>query len=317
LPRPSFLVHSRPIVIVAGMCYNLAARGADTDWGADSMIVDCHTHIFPPGFVAHREGYLARDRWFGLLYESPKARMVTAEDLIAEMDRSGVDVSVAFCFAWSDMGLCRETNDYVLDVCRRYPGRIVGFGCVQPRAGREAVREIERCVAEGMQGIGELMPNGQGFSLDDADVMGPVVGAVVEAGVPLMVHASEPVGHDYCGKGTVTPGTVYNFACTYPELTLICSHWGGGLPFYELMPEVREALARVCYDTAASPFLYDDLIFSLVAGTMPEKVLFGTDFPLLRQGRFIQRIRESGLSPEVRDLVLGGNSLRLVGERED
>ena len=104
------------------------------------MIVDIHTHIFPPEIIARREHYLARDAWFRHLYEGPKARMATAEDLIAEMDRSGVDLSVAFCFAWSDMGLCRETNDYVLDACRRHPGRLVGFACVQPRAGREAVR---------------------------------------------------------------------------------------------------------------------------------------------------------------------------------
>ncbi|MGQ9585040.1 MAG: amidohydrolase family protein [Anaerolineae bacterium] len=277
------------------------------------MIMDCHTHIFPPEFIAQRERYLAKDRWFGLLYESPKARMATGEDLVAEMDQSGVDVSVTFGFAWSDMALCQENNDYVLDACRRYPGRLVGFGCVQPRAGREAVREVERCLAEGMAGIGELMPDGQGFDLDDARVMGPVVAALVEAGAPLMVHTSEPVGHDYCGKGTVMPGTVYNFARMYPELTLICSHWGGGLPFYELMPEVRKALARVCYDTAASPLLYDDRIFPLLVGMMPDKVLFGTDYPLLRQRPFVERVRESGLDREAQALVLGQNALRVLG----
>lgn len=276
------------------------------------MIVDFHTHIFPPEIVARRERYLARDAWFRLLYENPKARMATAEDLIAEMDQSGVDVSVAFCFAWADMGLCRETNDYVLDACRRYSGRIVGFACVQPRAGREAAREVERCVAAGMQGVGELMPNGQGFDLDDRHVMGPVVRAIVDAGVPLMVHASEPVGHDYCGKGTVTPGTIYNLARVFPGLTLVCSHWGGGLPFYELMPEVREALAHTYYDTAASPLLYNDRIFTLVGGAMPRKVLFGTDYPLLRQGRFVRRVRESGLAPDVQDLILGGNAARIL-----
>ena len=276
------------------------------------MIVDIHTHIFPPEIIARRERYLARDAWFRHLYEGPKARMATAEDLIAEMDRSGVDLSVAFCFAWSDMGLCRETNDYVLDACRRHPGRLVGFACVQPRAGREAVREVERCVGEGMRGVGELMPDGQGFDLDDPQVMGPVARAAMEAGVPLMVHTSEPVGHDYFGKGTVTPGTVYAFARQFPGLTLICSHWGGGLPFYELMPEVREALADTYYDTAASPYLYDDRIFTWVGGAMPHKVLLGTDYPLLPQGRFLERVRKSGLPPEVQALILGENAARLL-----
>lgn len=275
------------------------------------MIVDCHTHIFPPEIIAHRERYLAQDRWFGLLYEDPKAHLATAEDLVAEMDASGVDVSVAFCFAWSDMGLCRETNDYVLDACRRHPGRLIGLAVVQPRAGREAVREAVRCVEQGMAGVGELMPDGQGFALDDASVMGALAAALVEAGVPLMVHTSEPVGHHYRGKGTVALDAVYRFVCAHPQLTVILSHWGGGLPFYELMPEVRRAFARVHYDTAASPYLYDDRIFPLVAGALPEKVLFGTDFPLLRQAPFIERVQASGLPAAVEAGVLGGNARRL------
>ncbi len=275
-------------------------------------VIDFHVHIFPPEVIRNKEKFFQRDRWFEVLYSSPRAKMITAEELIQVMDEDGVDAAVAFSFAWSDMGLCRCCNDYVLDAMRRYPGRIYGFAAVQPRAGNEAVREIERCIESGMKGIGELMPNGQGYALDDEDIMTPVVAAAVAYDVPLMVHTSEPVGHNYRGKGTISPGIVYNFIQNHPELTLVCSHWGGGLPFYELMPKVREKLARVYYDTAATPFLYDIQIFPIVGEILRYKILFGTDFPLVRPGPFIEQIKNSGLSQRGLERILGENAARLL-----
>jgi len=276
------------------------------------LIIDFHTHIFPPEVIRNKERFLEKEPWFRLLYSNPKARMATAEELVQAMDEAGVDAAVAFGFAWSDPGLCRLSNDYILEAIRRYPTRIIGFASIQPRAGHKAVREIERCIEGGMRGIGELMPNGQGFSLNDEVVMTPVAAAAIAYGVPLVVHTSEPVGHLYRGKGTISPSIVYNFIQHFPELTVVCSHWGGGLPFYELMPEVREVMVNVYYDTAASLYLYDDQIFPLVTGVLPHKVLFGTDYPLLKPGPFIERIKASGLSGEVLAMVLGENARRIL-----
>ena len=74
---------------------------------------------------------------------------------------------------------------------------------------------------------------------------------------------------------------VYHLITAHPALKLVLAHWGGGFPFYELMPEVRRAAANVYYDTAASPLLYDAAVFRWVAGMVGAgKVLFGTDYPL-------------------------------------
>src|SRR5579859_2173911 len=135
------------------------------------MLIDFHTHIFPPDIQAHRERYCARDPWFDKLYSNPRARIVTAEDLIAEMDETGVDVSVAFSFGWTDSGLIEETNSYVIDCMYRYPGRIYGMAVLQPTAGVQAVRELVRCAEAGMIGLGELMPHGQGYRLSDIDLL--------------------------------------------------------------------------------------------------------------------------------------------------
>lgn len=275
------------------------------------MIVDFHTHVFPPEIIARREAYLERDAWFGRLYGGPKARLATAEDLLAAMDAAGVDVAVTFGFGWADPGLCGLGNDYTLEAVRAHPGRLVGLAVVNP-VSWEAAAEIERCAAAGLRGIGELMPDGQGFSLADAKTLAPVMEAAQALGWPVLSHTSEPVGHTYAGKGSPSLAAAVELAGRFPEATLVLAHWGGGLPFYELMPELRAALAHVYYDTAASPYLYDDAIFPLLAGLVGGKILFGSDYPLLDPARFLARVRAAGLSQQALAAVLGGNAARLL-----
>ena len=287
-------------------------------WPATSIeavppIVDIHTHVYPADLVANREVYCGRDAWFGSLYGHARARLATAADLLAEMDRSGVHASAACAFGWADQGLCSALNDYLLAVAKEYPGRLLPFVGVQPRAGAAAVAEIERCAKLGAVGVGELMPDGQGFALDDVALLAPVVEAATAHRLPILTHVSEPLGHDYPGKGTVSPLAVYRLARCYPDAVFICAHWGGGLPFLELLPEVAKALRNVHYDTAAGLFLYRDAIFTAAAAAVgAEKVLFGTDYPLLNQRRFLARVRGSGLSEAACEHVLGGNAARLL-----
>ena len=76
----------------------------------------------------------------------------------------------------------------------------------------QMVLEIERCAAGGLVGVGELMPDGQGYRLDDEKAMAPIVEAALAHDMVLLTHCSEPVGHLYPGKGTVTPDEVIRFA---------------------------------------------------------------------------------------------------------
>jgi hypothetical protein len=280
-------------------------------------IVDFHTHIFPPEVIRQRERYLEKDAWFGCLYADPKSRMATAEDLVVSMDRAGIRMSVTFGFAWADPDLDRMANDYVAAALKRYPDRLIGYAVVNPRSGTTALREAERCVSEGCRGIGELMPDGQGYALDDLETLKSLAGLLAENDLPLLTHTNEPVGHEYHGKGRTTPEVVYRFASAFPKTRLICAHWGGGLPFYELMPEVRHTLANVYYDTAASLFLYDKHVFALAGQVCIDKILFATDYPLIAQERFLKHIGAAGLDPGSLEKLLGGNAERVLFQNEE
>jgi predicted TIM-barrel fold metal-dependent hydrolase len=279
-----------------------------------AMIIDFHTHVFPPQIKKNRNKYTESDPCFAILYSDPKAKLATAEELIDSMDKEGVDISVMVNYGWTTHELCVETNDYILESIARYPRRLVGFCAVQPNAGEASIVEIERCARAGIKGVGEMRPDIQLFDPGDEMFMAPLVEVMKEHRLVLLTHASEPVGHTYPGKGTVTPEVLYPFITSFPDLPVVCAHWGGGLPFYALMPEVKQAMGNVFFDTAASPFLYTPDVYTRVAQLVGEdKILFGTDYPLLAPSRLLNEISSLNLPEETKRLILSGNAQRLLG----
>jgi predicted TIM-barrel fold metal-dependent hydrolase len=276
------------------------------------VIVDVHTHIFPPGVAAERERYLAADATFAELYTNPKARLASADDLLRSMDEARVDVSVALGFAWRNLDAVGRHNDYLLDAAAKSNGRILAFPTL-PLATPDAIEaEMRRCVDAGVRGFGELRPDNLGFDLAGGE--GAHLGRLArELGAVLLFHASEPVGHAYTGKRGGEIGALYAFIAANQEVRIIAAHWGGGLPFYARMPELRSALRNVAFDTAATHLLYDDSVYAdgihLGGG---DAVVFGSDFPLTTQQHAIERIENAGLDAATRDAVLGANAARIL-----
>lgn len=284
-------------------------------WGYNSlMIIDFHAHIFPDGVRSDRTPYLERDATFEHLYSDPKARLSSAGMLVERMDRDGVDMAVTLGMGWQVHEFAVEANDYILESAESFPGRLVPFCTANPALGDVAIRELERCADLGARGIGELHSYAQGYRLDDERVMRPFMEAAMTRDLIVLTHSSEPVGHIYAGKGTVTPDELCRFIETYPEAKIVCAHWGGGLPFYALMPEVWEALRNVYFDSAASPFLYVPDIFANAINLVgADKVLFGTDYPLISHKRLLAQVDSQDLEDDVKAAVLGENARRLLG----
>jgi predicted TIM-barrel fold metal-dependent hydrolase len=278
------------------------------------MIIDFHTHVLSPRIKENRRRYVDSDPAFALIYADPKAKIATADELVDSMDRDGVDISVTVNYGWSTHELCVETNDYILESVARYPKRLIGFCAVQPYNSEAALAEIERCARGGIKGVGELRPDMQLPDFTRKEVMEPLVEVLVKHKLILLTHASEPVGHVYPGKGSVTPDRLYSFITSFPDLPIVCAHWGGGLPFYTLMPEVRKALENVYFDTAASPFLYRQEIYRQVCQLVgADRILFGSDYPLMLPSRLLNEINSVNLPEEARALILAGNARRLLG----
>ncbi len=277
------------------------------------MIIDFHVHALPPSVKQDRSKYLARDAAFASIYSGDKVKIATAEDIIASMDREGIDVSVIVNYSWTTHNLCVETNDYILESITRYSKRLYGFCGVSSLTEDYSLKEIERCAKAGVKGIGELRPDLQPLDYTQQDVIKPLADITRKYRLMVMTHSSEPVGHIYPGKGQVTPAMLMSFIDQFTDVPVICAHWGGGLPFYTLMPEVRTALENVYFDTAASPLLYRPEIYKQAEALVgADRILFGTDFPVMTQGRVLEQIREAELTEESKKEILCDNARRLL-----
>ena len=277
------------------------------------MIIDSHTHVFSPDVINNREHYLQADSGFAALYSRPSARLATADELVDSMDKNGIDVSVTCGFDWARQELCNEANDYILESIARYPNRLIGMATLQPEAGDRALYELERCVKGGIRGIGEMRP--PTASLDTAfdSLWIPVVKFLVEHELICLFHTSEPVGHPYPGKGALTPQVLFPFISRYQGLKIILAHWGGGLPFYSLMPEVKKAMANTWFDTAASPFIYDPAIYRQAIDIIGSgHILFGSDYPLMPHSRSLREIYDLNIPQEDKDKIIGMNAQKLL-----
>ena len=279
------------------------------------MIIDSHCHILPPSFPDRHDELSAKEPTYAALFPRAGGKMATAESLLAAMDKAGVDHAIACGFGWCSFDIAREANDYLIDTAERFKDRLTCLGSINPCWGEgAAVAEIERFADAGLRGIGELHPDCQGFDISALGVMSPVMDLAKRLGMPLLLHTSEPVGHEYPGKGHTTPDLLYRLAQNFPDNTIIGAHWGGGLPFYGLMPEVPGVLENVYFDTAASPFLYRKEIFDIAARTIgAHKILLGTDYPLVGHRRLIRQVEESEMSEAEKKAVLGGNAAGLLG----
>ncbi|CAB1075398.1 amidohydrolase [Alkalispirochaeta odontotermitis] len=276
------------------------------------MIIDIHTHIFPAEICRNREQFFPAEPAFKLLYQSSKSKMIGTTGLLRAMDEFGVDTSVICGFPWSRPEIYRMHNDYVMDSVQKYPDRLIGLGCFDP-ADPQAPAETERCLAGGLSGIGELAFYGSGIDHDALEQLDPIMNICHKHGRPVLIHTNEPVGHYYEGKTPLTLAQIYHLIERFPDNNLILAHWGGGLFFYNLMKkQVKERLKNVYFDTAASPFLYDATIYRIASELIgADKVLLGTDFPLLPPARYFSDMDAAGLTQAQIDQICGFNAKRL------
>lgn len=275
-----------------------------------AMIIDVHTHIFPPEVVDNRELFLQGEPAFAAIYNDPKAPMATAESLLSAMDNEKVDQAWALGFPWVKEANARLHNEYLASVVKKHPQRFRGLGCVHPVAAWAQV-EAARCLDMGLHGLGEIA-----FYSTDLNIkaLGPLCELCALADKPLLLHTNEPVGHRYPGKAPMTLASLYGLIKSHPRTKLVLAHMAGGLFFYALLKkEMSTTLRNVWIDTAAAPFLYEPKAYALAVELMgSEKVLLGSDYPLLSVSRYSKELAEAGLSQSDLEAVMGENAARLI-----
>ena len=253
-----------------------------------SPSTDVHCHLLPPE-LRQPPAASWQDTWFAACHADAND-FASGAEVVQALDAAQLERAVVFGWPFADPGLLTEVNAYVAREAAASDGRLVGLAMINPgRPGWEA--ELSRCRSLGLRGVGELNADAQGFSLRFEQGVREALLTLAEMGWPLMLHTSDPVGHQYPGKGTAFPGRIWDLVVPAlqgaPGLRVCLAHLGGGLPFYAHMPEVHTLCSQLWFDTAAIPYLYQAGVLEAVDQLLGAgRVCFGSDFPLLLPTRY-------------------------------
>jgi predicted TIM-barrel fold metal-dependent hydrolase len=237
------------------------------------------------------------------------------------MDAAGIETCVMLGWYWERLETCELQNEWHAAWIRRFSGRLIAFAAAQPAAGLKSVEALERALDAGLCGVGELLPQAQGFTLEDPWWRRMVELAIMRR-VPVTLHATDPSKGPAAGPRTPLEGYV-SLAREYPEATFILAHWGGGMAFHGA-PGGAPMPANLYFDTAASPLLYSAGAFRRAVDRVGSKrIIYGSDFPLMLHprlsrepgfARFLGQIDAEDLGAAERADILGGNMERILSQ---
>lgn len=294
-------------------------------------MIDAHTHCYPPEVYADPRAWAStrgETHWAELVAPHNKPSIqawATPEQMLRDMDVAGIEQSILLGWYWERPATCAWHNQVIANWVAHAPDRFIGFASVNPSADPEQVLEqLEDARSLGLSGVGELHIGVQGFDAQSAGWRS-LADFCVQHQWPVNLHATECAGHDHPGSVPTPLNQFVRMAELHPRLKIILAHWGGGLPFFEENPKLKEALRNVYYDCSASPLLYEPSIFRRVIDLVScHKILFGSDYPLRlfpRQHKqanfetFLRYIEEqAGLNQAELDALFSGNCQRLLGE---
>jgi predicted TIM-barrel fold metal-dependent hydrolase len=238
---------------------------------------------------------------------------ITVDELVDEMQRHDVRGVLQAEHEW---GSDAEWNDRVAATVAAHPDRFIcGFGSVDPRRGMNAVREIDRCYHQlGLRGI-VFQPGFLNLPPTDPQCY-PVYAKCVELGIPVGLHT----GVNFSSSGSIDNGRpllIDQVACHFPELIIICHHGGWPWPHEALAVAWKHPNVYLEYGAIAPKYMasgggWGDTT-RFMDSVLRTKVLFGTDWPMLRYERALPELELLQLRPQSHEAYTRTNAEQLLG----
>jgi aminocarboxymuconate-semialdehyde decarboxylase len=319
--------------------------------------IDIHCHVSNPKATAMVEGNEAVSKWYLETYANPQSQAQnrangvrtaeqgrSPEQRIADMDLMGIDVQAispaprqTYYGADADLGLAvsREINDFIAEICGKYPDRFTGLGTVPFQAPELALQELDRIHKDhGFRGI-EIMTHVAGAALSD-ERFRPIFRRCEELGLLIFMHPDgftqpsrfydhyfanvigNPLDTTVALHELIFGGVLQDF----PNLKMVCAHGGGYLPAYSgRIDHAASARPDTCTCLKHMPTTYfDALVYThhqldhLVKEYGVDHILVGTDYPAdmgeIDPIGFIESA--PSLDDTERRAILGGNAARLL-----
>ncbi|GAA4866689.1 4-hydroxyphenyl-beta-ketoacyl-CoA hydrolase [Saccharopolyspora cebuensis] len=280
--------------------------------------LDVHTHVEIDS-SGHRslddELMSASEKYF-----KPGAERTPPLEAIAAHYRERAMAAVVFtvdCAAAT--GHPANSVEEIAEGAARHNDVLIPFGSVDPWQGVAAVRRARRLVDEhGVRGF-KFHPSLQAFEPNDRRFY-PLYQAISELGVPALFHTGQtgigaglPGGHGIKLRYS-DPMLLDDVAADFPDLTIILAH--PSVPWQDAAISIATHKANVHIDLSGwSPKYFPPQLVRAANSVLRHKVLFGSDFPVIRPDRWMRDFAALDISAEVRPLICKDNALRLLGLR--
>jgi predicted TIM-barrel fold metal-dependent hydrolase len=260
------------------------------------MMIDIHTHAWPEKVALRAQESLE------VLFRTRLVALPTVDNLLRFMGNHHIDISVVCAVATKPEQVV-SINDWLFSIRSNY---IKVFCALHPDF-LEWEKEIDRIRRYG-DGI-KLQPEFQGFDLD-SEKMFPQYGLIEHCGLPLLFHCGRELSGTFPERSS--PQRLLEVKKHFPSLTLIAAHFGG----FQLWDEVAECLLGqdIYLDTSFFfDFLPEGRVRELLLSHRGDRILFGTDFPLIDQKKDIEFLRRLEVPEQLKGRIFYENAKELLG----
>jgi uncharacterized protein len=278
--------------------------------------IDVHVHVESDGHghtSLDDELLAASARYF----KADNDRAPTVEQ-IADYYRQRSLAAVVFTVdASTATGHLALSSEEIADRAAAHADVLIPFGSVDPQAGHLAVQRAKALIANhGVRGF-KFHPSLQGFSPDDRHYY-PLYEAIEEAGLPAVFHTGQTgIGAGLPGGRGIklrlsNPMLLDDVAADFPGMPVILAH--PSVPWQDEAISIATHKANVYIDLSGwSPKYFPPQLVRAAGSYLQDKVLFGTDYPLLTPERWLRDFELLDIKPEVRPKILKHNAARLLG----
>ena len=265
-------------------------------------IWDAHCHIYPEKIV--EKAVAGTDAFYGTV----AARRGTVADLVASGTAAGVDRFVVQSVATAPKQV-RSINEFIAAEVRAGEGRLIGLGTIHP-ASEDMAGDVAHLCDLGLHGI-KIHPDIQKYRIDDP-LFFPAYAICQERDLPILMHTGD-YRYDFSNPDRLLP-----VLRQFPRLRVVGAHFGGW-SIWEKAASLLAGIPNLWVDCSSTvPFMKGDdqlaRVEKLIRAYGPERVLFGTDYPMWDPEKELDFFFDLPLSDPERRAILSENARGVYGE---
>ena len=279
----------------------------------DLVAIDVHTHAWKSALQVGdtpTESQQAMGNYF---------RYVPQHQTVPEMAEMYRKLKMAFVVFTVDgeKGASRKiTNEEIAELAHKNADVAIPFASINPHRGEAGVREARRLIKDfGVKGF-KFHPSVQDFNPNDRMAY-PLYEAIAEAKLPALFHTGQTgVGAGTPGGGGIrlkysNPMLLDDVAADFPDMPIVLAH--PSFPWQEEALSVATHKPQVYIDLSGwSPKYFPPILVQYANTLLKDKILFGSDYPVMSPERWLADFDKLPIKPEVRPLIMKENAAKLL-----